>query len=167
AAARRTALAVLLAVWMVPPLFGLVLVQEEWGTRGLLVLVLLAKIGDVAGFFVGRAIGRRHPFPRLSPGKTVAGCVASLGAGLAAGLALAAAGVLAPGPGGLGRAALGGIAVNLAAQAGDLAESAVKRSAGVKDSSRLVGPSGGVLDVVDSLLLAVPAALLLFPLLLS
>jgi CDP-diglyceride synthetase len=55
-------------------------------------------------------------------------------------------------------ALLGGL-VNLAAQAGDLSESWVKRRAGVKDSSTLLGPSGGVLDVIDSLLLAAPVAL--------
>ena len=58
-----------------------------------------------------------------------------------------------------------GLAINLAAQAGDLYESGVKRRAGVKDSGRLFGPSGGVLDVVDSLLFTVPAALVTWPLL--
>jgi phosphatidate cytidylyltransferase len=56
-----------------------------------------------------------------------------------------------------------GAAVNLAAQAGDLLESWIKRGAGVKDSGTWFGPSGGVLDLVDSLLLAVPAALLVWP----
>jgi phosphatidate cytidylyltransferase len=53
--------------------------------------------------------------------------------------------------------------VNLAAQAGDLLESWVKRKAGVKDSSGLFGPSGGLLDQLDSLLLAVPVALVAWP----
>ena len=55
--------------------------------------------------------------------------------------------------------------MNLASQAGDLLESVVKRRAGVKDSGTLFGPSGGVLDVVDSLLLSVPTALATWPLL--
>jgi phosphatidate cytidylyltransferase len=55
--------------------------------------------------------------------------------------------------------------VNLASQAGDLLESAAKRQAGVKDSGTLFGPSGGFLDLVDSLLLSVPVALLTWPLL--
>ena len=55
--------------------------------------------------------------------------------------------------------------VNLASQAGDLLESAAKRQARVKDSGTLFGPSGGFLDLVDSLLLSVPVALLTWPLL--
>jgi phosphatidate cytidylyltransferase len=58
-----------------------------------------------------------------------------------------------------------GLVLNLAAQAGDLLESKVKRSAGVKDSSGWLGPAGGLLDVVDSLLLTVPTALVSWPLL--
>lgn len=147
-----------LALWLLPPLFAVVLVDRDFGVRGLALLVVLAKIGDNAGYFVGRKLGKRHPFPRVSPGKTVAGCVASLVAGVAAGAVLL--------PWGFAEwstreVALGGLLgglINLAAQAGDLSESWVKRRAGVKDSSRLVGPSGGVLDVVDSLLLAAPVA---------
>jgi phosphatidate cytidylyltransferase len=148
-----------LALWLLPPLFSIVLIDREFGTRGLVALVVLAKAGDNAGYFVGRAIGKRHPFPRISPGKTVAGCVASLLAGTAAGAVLLPATL---GEWNLPQAALGallGALLNVAAQAGDLSESWVKRRAGVKDSSALLGPSGGVLDVIDSLLLAAPVAL--------
>jgi len=151
------------ALWLLPPLYGVVLIDHAYGTRGLVALVVLAKVGDNAGYFVGRAIGKRHPFPNVSPGKTVAGCVASLLAGVATGAALlpfalgTASGVPQVALGGL----IGGL-VNLGAQAGDLSESWVKRRAGVKDSSTLLGPSGGVLDVVDSLLLATPVALVLW-----
>jgi phosphatidate cytidylyltransferase len=61
---------------------------------------------------------------------------------------------------GLLGAVLIGALLNLASQAGDLLESAFKRHAGVKDSGLLFGPSGGVLDLVDSLLLSAPALLL-------
>jgi CDP-diglyceride synthetase len=71
-----------LALWLLPPLFSIVLVDRRFGTMGLVVLIVLAKAGDNAGYFVGRAIGKRRPFPRISPGKTVAGCVASLVAGI-------------------------------------------------------------------------------------
>jgi len=149
-----------LGVWLLPPLFTLLIVKETYGTTGLVVLVVLAKIGDNAGFFVGRALGRRHPFPRISPGKTVAGCAASLVAGIAAGTVLLPYTLGTPDPRGFLLGALLGGLVNVAAQAGDLSESWVKRRAGVKDASSLVGPAGGVLDVIDSLLLASPVALL-------
>ena len=60
---------------------------------------------------------------------------------------------------------LAGASLNVAAQAGDLLKSLVKRRAGVKDSGRVFGPAGGVLDMVDSLLLTVPCALATWPLL--
>jgi phosphatidate cytidylyltransferase len=165
-APRGRALAARLSLWALAPLFGLMAIDQRWGTAGLACLVALSKVGDILGYFVGKAIGKRHPFPRLSPGKTVAGCVASMVGGVLVGLLLAVTGVLpGDGTGALAGASIG-LLLNLAAQAGDLLESAVKRAAGVKDSSGLVGAAGGVLDVVDSLLLSVPMALLLWPLLL-
>ncbi len=160
-APRRTPFSTVLAgVWLLPPLFALLIVERVHGLIGLAVLLVLAKIGDNAGYFVGRSLGKRHPFPNLSPGKTVAGCVASFVAGCLAGTLLLPFTLGERGAGGafLG-AAIGG-AVNLAAQAGDLSKSWVKRRAGVKDSSRLLGPAGGVIDVIDSFLLATPVALL-------
>ena len=127
---------------------------------GLIVFLVLTKIGDIFGYFVGRAIGVRHPFTTISPNKTVAGCVASLLAGIAAGLLFGLGGLL---PGWFG-GALVGLVLNLASQGGDLAESWVKRTAGVKDSGTAFGPSGGVLDVVDSLLTSAPVAVLLWTL---
>lgn len=154
--------ALLLALLLAPPFALLALFERAHGVGALGLLVLLAKVGDVFGYFVGRAIGVRHPFPRISPNKTVAGCVASLVAAIAAGLVAGVTGALGAGP--AAGAALGA-AINLSAQASDLLESGLKRHAGVKDSSTLAGASGGVLDVVDSLLLAVPVAALLWPLL--
>lgn len=156
-----------IALWIAPlltlPLPWLWHVWRDWGTSGLIALVVLAKVGDIAGYYVGSAIGVRHPFPRISPGKTVAGCWASFLAGTLAGGALTVAEVLPSGHYGVWGGFMAGAAVNLAAQAGDLLESWIKRRAGVKDSGTWFGPSGGVLDLVDSLLLAVPAALLVWP----
>ena len=151
------------AVWITPPLMAVLEVFATGGREALIVLILLSKIGDIAGYYVGSAIGKRHPFPRLSPGKTVAGCVGSLVAGVLAGLACAGGGLL---EGLLPAAVLGGV-LNVAAQAGDLLESWFKRTGGVKDSGVVFGPSGGVLDVVDSLLLTGPAYLAVAPLLFS
>ncbi|HVS19239.1 MAG TPA: phosphatidate cytidylyltransferase [Planctomycetota bacterium] len=156
-----------LALWIGPlltlPLVWLWHVWNDWGTSGLVSLIVLAKVGDIAGYYVGSAIGVLRPFPRISPGKTLAGCWGSFVAGTLAGGALVLAEVLPSGPWGVVGGLAAGAAVNLAAQAGDLLESWIKRGAGVKDSGTWFGPSGGVLDLVDSLLLAVPAALLVWP----
>ena len=155
--------AALLAAWILPPLYALVWLDARLGVGGLVLIVVLSKIGDVFGYFVGRQIGVRHPFPGISPNKTVAGCTASLVAGVVAGVAFAAAAYPTPWRAGLVGGAVLGLTVNLASQAGDLFESWVKRRAGVKDSSGLFGPSGGVLDVVDSLLFSLPLALVVLP----
>ena len=161
------ALAVGLALWLVPPLPALWQVWSQWGTGGLVALLVLSKVGDTAGYYVGSAIGRTHPFPGISPGKTTAGCVASLVVATAVGGALAASGVLPEARLGVLAGLLAGALVNVAAQAGDLFESWVKRRTGVKDSSSVFGPSGGVLDQIDSLLFSVPVALVTWPLLFS
>lgn len=118
-----------------------------------LCLFLLVWVGDTAAYFVGRTLGRHKLAPVLSPGKTVEGTAASLAATVALGYWLLPAwfGVNAA------HAFLLPLIVNIAAQFGDLAESALKRSAGVKDSSALLPGHGGVLDRVDSLLFAAPA----------
>jgi phosphatidate cytidylyltransferase len=155
--------AALAAAWVTPPLLAMTRVFGAWETGGLVSLLVLSKVGDIAGYYVGSAIGRSHPFPSISPGKTTAGCVGSLAAGTLAGLLLWWGGVLPEGPYGAWGALLLGAWLNVASQAGDLLESWVKRRAGVKDSGAWFGPSGGVLDLTDSLLLSVPALLVAGP----
>ena len=149
-------------LWVALPLSGLVPLRIFTGAGGLAAIILLSKVGDIVGYYVGSWIGVTHPFPKLSPNKTTAGCVASLVAGIVAGAALAHFGL--PVEGGWLHGAWTGGLLNLAAQAGDLFESRIKRRAEVKDSSALAGASGGVLDVVDSLLFTVPVALCVWPL---
>ncbi len=162
---RDVAVPLGLALWAVPALPALDYVDRWLGVAGLGALLLLSKVGDVFGYYVGSAIGKSHPFPRLSPGKTTAGCVGSLVAGCAFGAACVWWGLLPDGRlGVLGGVIAGGV-VNVASQAGDLFESKVKRTAEVKDSGALFGPSGGFLDLTDSLLFSVPVALLTWPLL--
>ena len=164
---RDAAITAGLAAWLSAPLPALWQVWRDYSASGLVALLVLSKVGDTAAYYVGSAIGRTHPFPNLSPGKTTAGCVASFVTATAIGGLFAAFGVLPAGRHGVTGGLLAGAIVNLAAQAGDLMESWVKRRAGVKDSSGVFGPSGGVLDQIDSLLVSVPVAIATWPWLLG
>jgi phosphatidate cytidylyltransferase len=137
---------------------------EDNGPSLLLFLLLVVWAGDIAALYVGRAFGRWTLAPRLSPNKTWEGSIASVAGSLAvAALLVWLGGVLTARsieyvsyPGSyvhwIGLAAL----LNVAAQIGDLAESAIKRAAGVKDSGKLLPGHGGMLDRIDALLLAAP-----------
>ena len=109
---------------------------------------------DTAAFFVGRAIGRHRLAPAISPGQVVGG----LRRGHARGVAVAFFALYEQDVLTTGESLLLGVAIALAATLGDLFESAVKRDLGVKDSGRLLAGHGGVLDRMDSLLWAGPAA---------
>ena len=125
---------------------------DHFGLR-LVALVLLAVIaGDTAAYFAGSALGRHPFFPTISPHKTVEGAVAGAAASI---LVAALAGPAMVGIGALAGVGLGAL-IAVAEQGGDLAESALKRQAGVKDSSALVPGHGGLLDRVDSLVLVGP-----------
>ena len=125
-------------------------------------LVAVAKAGDIAAYLGGSLLGRHRMAPTLSPGKTWEGAVASLAGSVAAAWILLelAATHLPVGP--WGGWLVFGLLVGLAAMAGDLAESLLKRECGVKDSGRSLGGLGGFLDLVDSLLFAAPVAWLLW-----
>lgn len=107
---------------------------------------------DVAAYFTGRALGGPKLWPAVSPGKTWSGAAGGLiGAALVAG----AVAIVGLGPLSTGAAAvvvLASALASVASQAGDLAESALKRSFGVKDSGRLIPGHGGVLDRLDGFL---------------
>ncbi len=128
-------------------------------------LLCVVWAGDSTALYVGRAWGRHKLAPRLSPGKSWEGALGSVaGSLIAAGILLVLANILQAHDSALlsfpdetiywlGLA----VVVNIAAQVGDLVESAIKRSAGVKDSGCLLPGHGGVLDRIDALLLAAPA----------
>ena len=164
-AGRRAARAtILLGTVLIVSIPCLAVAWHAFDHVGLVALIVICKVGDSAGFYVGSAIGKRHPFPAISPGKTFEGCLGSLVAGALCGAGAVALGWLPREPYGLVGGLVGGALVNLAAQASDLVESWVKRKAGVKDSGAWFGPSGGLLDLVDSFFLATPVALALWPL---
>ena len=123
------------------------------GREWLFFALFTVWITDSGAYFVGRAIGRHKLAPAISPGKTWEGAVGGAVAGFAAVAALATILDLDPGA---GHVVALGLLVPLAAQVGDLAESALKRGLGVKDSSRLVPGHGGIADRLDSLLFAAP-----------
>jgi phosphatidate cytidylyltransferase len=130
-----------------------VLEPVEEGAWRLVLLLAVVMSADTAAFFVGSALGRRKLAPALSPGKTVEGLLGGLIGGVIGALAVRWAGLralpVAHAIGlGLGAAALGTL--------GDLAESLLKRWAGVKDSGSLFPGHGGMLDRLDSLLFAAP-----------
>lgn len=122
-------------------------------------LILTVKVSDTCQYFVGRKFGEKKLAPVLSPGKTWEGAVGGIGVG-----ALLSATILTSllssleGPLGWARALVFCVVVSLAGLIGDLAESLLKRDAGVKDSSSWLPGLGGVLDMLDSLLIAAPAA---------
>ncbi|MFH1176460.1 MAG: phosphatidate cytidylyltransferase, partial [Acidobacteriota bacterium] len=129
------------------------------GARRLALVVIAAKASDIGGWLVGKTAGRHRMIPSVSPGKTWEGTVGGLAFSAAAAVGLEAAlgplPELATGP---AQAAILGILLGAASIAAGLTNSVLKRRCGVKDSSSLVPGVGGVLDVVDSLLLAAPAA---------
>jgi phosphatidate cytidylyltransferase len=139
--------------------------EESNGPSLVAFLLCVVWAGDTAALYVGRAWGRHKMAPSLSPNKTWEGALGSLaGSLLAAGALLGLAHLFATQwdkvwlsyPEDLWYWLGLAVLVNVAAQVGDLAESALKRSAGVKDSGNLLPGHGGVLDRIDALLLAAP-----------
>jgi phosphatidate cytidylyltransferase len=118
---------------------------------------------DTGAYAFGRMFGKHKLIPAVSPAKTVEGAVgglvvAVLGAWIYAQFLLKPFAQLGLSPTGI---VIFGIAIGVVGQLGDLAESLLKRDAGVKDSSRLLPGHGGILDRFDSLLFVLPVAFLL------
>jgi phosphatidate cytidylyltransferase len=118
----------------------------------ILLVILLVWFFDTGAYFLGTALGKRKFLSHISPSKSYWGVFG----GLAASTAVAVAGMWALGQPPVLGLVLGPL-VGVAAQAGDLAESMLKRAAGAKDSSDLIPGHGGILDRVDSFIFAAPA----------
>lgn len=142
-------------------MFGFVLaIRREHSAWVLLWFLLTTKSCDIGAYFTGKAVGRHKLIPWLSPGKTweglAGGVVLAAGVGVLGIVAVREwAGVATP-PAWTG--AVGGAIFAVVGQMGDLVMSLFKRDAGLKDASRVLPGFGGVLDVLDSPLLAAPAA---------
>jgi phosphatidate cytidylyltransferase len=135
------------------PIGAMVAVREAHGREALFLLMVTVMVSDTAQFYSGRAFGRRLLAPSISPKKTIAGAVGGFVFG---GVFLAIVGRWwLPDAPVLLRAGLGVTVVALGI-VGDLFESMLKRSAGVKDSSTLIPGHGGILDRIDALLFAAP-----------
>ena len=138
--------------------------EQGDGKQLLVFLMVCVWAGDSAALYVGRAFGR-HKLSQLSPNKTWEGSIASVAGSVLAGLAIVYLGGILSARGNtllhilepVWQTIVLAIIINLAAQLGDLLESAIKRGAGVKDSGTLLPGHGGVLDRIDALLLAAPA----------
>jgi phosphatidate cytidylyltransferase len=132
---------------------------DSWGGLTLLSIFASIWVGDSTAYFAGRAFGRRLLFKRVSPNKTWEGAIAGfLGAVVAFTVARY---IMLPYLSVFHAIVCGGI-IGLFGQLGDLVESLLKRSAGVKDSSALIPGHGGVLDRFDSLLFVSPLLFLYF-----
>ncbi len=133
------------------------------GTALLMYPLILTWTCDAAAYAVGKKIGKNKLMPSVSPGKTVEGAIAgvicaTLVAVLYSTLVLRPVAQLASS---MMSTILFGVVISVAAQVGDLAESLLKRSAGVKDSSNLLPGHGGILDRFDSLYFVLPLAYLM------
>jgi phosphatidate cytidylyltransferase len=122
------------------------------GRDQILLLFAIIWVGDTAAYYCGRAYGRHLLAPKISPKKTVEGALAGLIASVIAGTVGGMWIVHQPSSRFLWISAITAVA----GQIGDLAESVLKRSAGVKDSSSILPGHGGILDRLDSLLFATP-----------
>lgn len=158
----ETAGKLVIAVFYIPcALSFLVLmrVNSPEGTAWIFMTLCIVFAGDIAAYYAGTTCGRRKLCPRVSPGKTVEGALAGLAANLLMGvlfklavvprLSMMEAVVMSIGMGAIG-------------QVGDLFESVLKRSAGIKDSGFILPGHGGILDRIDALLFAIPVAFIFY-----
>jgi phosphatidate cytidylyltransferase len=138
--------------------------SESWPATWLVFFPLAVTwLCDSFAMWGGMLIGGAKMAPIISPGKTRAGGIAGLLGGVLTAVAFVPLALAPMGKGfPLGIAALMGLILAATAQVGDLAESLLKREAGVKDSGDLIPGHGGVLDRLDSLYFVLPVATLLF-----
>ncbi|MBS1798578.1 MAG: CDP-archaeol synthase [Acidobacteria bacterium] len=152
-------------IWIAYPLTLVPLLwKQENGPALVVFLMVCVWAGDIAALYIGKAFGKHKLAPRLSPGKTWEGSIASIAGSIAAAGLVIWIGDVLTARGNLilhitepvWQTLVLAAVLNIAAQLGDLLESAIKRGAGVKDSGTMLPGHGGILDRIDALLLAAP-----------
>jgi phosphatidate cytidylyltransferase len=124
---------------------------DDAGLKAMIFLFVVVWATDILAYFVGRSVGGPKLAPAISPGKTQSGALGGAVGGVVAGMCLClAVGSRQP----IAVMALVALLLSIVSQAGDLAESAMKRHFGVKDSGRLIPGHGGIMDRVDGLVAA-------------
>ncbi|MEA3560350.1 MAG: phosphatidate cytidylyltransferase [Candidatus Omnitrophota bacterium] len=115
-------------------------------------VILVSKSGDVSAYFIGRKFGRYKLIRRISPNKSIEGAIGGFLVSILAACISRLFLPMVP----IAHIIVLGVSLGILAQVGDLAESLLKRDAGVKDSGRLIPGFGGMLDLIDSLLFTAP-----------
>ena len=162
AAVARVAATVLAVAYLGVGTAIVLAIRVDKGVPALILFLAAVKCSDIGAYFTGSAIGRHKLIAWLSPGKSWEGLFGGLAA--AAGVSILVVWLFGMRMS-LAWAAIFGCVVGAIGQFADLCESLLKRSASIKDSGALVPEFGGVLDVLDSPLLAAPAAYVLLSLL--
>lgn len=153
----RAGMLVMAPIYVGVPMGALAWVAVTYGPWTLVFLLAVIALSDSAQYFCGRAFGHRKLAPAISPAKTIEGAIGGVVVAAVAGAVLAPMWVLDVT---WYQGLLLGVVLCGAGIAGDLFESMLKRSAGVKDSSQLIPGHGGVLDRVDAHLFAGPVFVL-------
>jgi len=162
-AAGAVAAAIFAFVFMGVVLGFLLAIRREYGVWVMLSVIAIVKACDSGAYFTGTAIGKHKLIPWISPGKTWEGLVGGVITGglFAVGLlwlghTMAPAAVERISAMTYSQAAIVGLILGAVGQAGDLSASVVKRDAGVKDAGRILPGFGGMVDMLDSLVIAAP-----------
>jgi phosphatidate cytidylyltransferase len=135
-----------------------VAIRIEFGLWPLLMFVFVVKSADIGAYSIGSMFGKHKFSPRISPGKTWEGMGGAVGAAIIVAICFSLICAIMP----WWPAIIFGLAFAFIGQLGDLAESMIKRDSEQKDSANKVPGFGGVLDIVDSPLVAAPLAYLFF-----
>jgi len=156
-AAQAAGLLLLGVAWVPGLVVALPLVRRmDDGLAWIFFMLAVTWLGDTGAYFAGRALGRRKLYEKISPKKTWEGAIGGVVTAVAGGLVVRAIGLP---DAGLVTCIVLAVVVDAAGIVGDLTESMVKRTFGVKDSGRIMPGHGGILDRVDSLLFTSPVLL--------